>query len=149
MEQSQFDSGRLSPPRPSTLMLDNGQAMELDNDYRDLENNQIINYSPPTQIRNKKKKKRAADIPVKKFIGELQLMYPLKHDSREIILFWYFLKTAFFLSTVSYSKNKTSEKPAHSKCSVYIHMVVNVMLACELFLGKHLLYWCKKYQNVI
>lgn len=55
-------------------MLDNGQAMELDNDYRDLENNQIINYSPPTQIRNKKKKKRAADIPVKKFIGEFKLM---------------------------------------------------------------------------
>jgi len=69
VEQSQFDSGRLSPPRPSTLMLDNGQEMELDNDYRDSENNHI-NYSPPTQIRNKKKKKRAADIPVKKFNGE-------------------------------------------------------------------------------
>lgn len=70
VEQSQFDSGRLSPPRPSTLMLDNGQAMELDNDYRDLENNPIISYSPPTH-RNKKKKKRAADIPIKKFNGKL------------------------------------------------------------------------------
>lgn len=74
MEQSHFDSGRLSPPRPSTLMLDNGQAMELDNDYHDFDNNQIINYSPPTQLRNKKKKKRAADIPIKKFNGEFEML---------------------------------------------------------------------------
>lgn len=62
-------SGRLSPP--STLMLDNGQAMELDSDYsHDMENNRIItnnNVGSPNQNRNRKKKKRAADIPVKKF----------------------------------------------------------------------------------
>jgi len=56
--------GRLSPLRPSTLMLDNGQAMDLDTDYRDSENNLT---STPNMPRNRKKKKRAADIPVKQF----------------------------------------------------------------------------------
>jgi MAP kinase interacting serine/threonine kinase len=57
--------GRLSPPRPSTLMLDNGQTMDLDTDYRDIENN--ITNTNSNMPRNRKKKKRAADIPVKKF----------------------------------------------------------------------------------
>lgn len=58
--------GRMSPPRPTTLMLDNGQAMEFDNDLRDIENNPVI-LSSTHMPRNRKKKKRAADIPVKKF----------------------------------------------------------------------------------
>lgn len=65
VDQSSSFSNRLSPPRPTTLMLDNGQAMELDSDFRDCENNQILSN---TNInRNRKKKKRAADIPIKKF----------------------------------------------------------------------------------
>ncbi|XP_052774614.1 MAP kinase-interacting serine/threonine-protein kinase 1-like [Mya arenaria] len=64
-------TGRLSPPRPSTLMLDNGQEMDLDMEMLDEEynfNNNNNNTSRTTQQRNRKKKKRAADIPVKKFI---------------------------------------------------------------------------------
>lgn len=60
--------GRLSPPRPSTLMLDNGQTMDLDTDYRDSENN--FTNTTTNMPRNRKKKKRAADIPVKKFNGK-------------------------------------------------------------------------------
>ena len=62
--------GRMSPPRPTTLMLDNGQAMDLDNDLRDLENNNQVILTSTHMPRNRKKKKRAADIPVKKFKGE-------------------------------------------------------------------------------
>lgn len=51
-------------------MLDNGQAMDFDMDFRDCENNQILNNSNTN--RNRKKKRRAADIPVKKFNGEFQ-----------------------------------------------------------------------------
>ncbi|KAL4236439.1 MAP kinase-interacting serine/threonine-protein kinase 1 [Mactra antiquata] len=65
VDQSPSFSSRLSPPRPSTLMLDNGQAMDMDMDFRDCENNQILNC--PNTNRNRKKKRRAADIPVKKF----------------------------------------------------------------------------------
>ena len=64
---------RLSPPRPTTLMLDNGQEMDLDTDFIDCENNQILNKNNSNKNlqRNRKKKKRAADIPVKKFNGKL------------------------------------------------------------------------------
>lgn len=67
VDQSPSLLERLSPPRPSTLMLDNGQAMELDEDYRDCENNQILQSSNKMINRNRKKKRRAADIPVKRF----------------------------------------------------------------------------------
>lgn len=65
-------NNRLSPPRPSTLMLDNGQEMDMDSDFRDSENNnEFFNLSfgsnKLNNSRNRKKKKRAADIPVKKF----------------------------------------------------------------------------------
>lgn len=60
----------MSPPRPTTLLLDNGQAMELDSDLRDNENNPVLLTSTHAP-RNRKKKKRAADIPVKKFKGEI------------------------------------------------------------------------------
>ena len=53
-------------------MIDNGQEMEMDTDFRDCENNQILNHNNSNRNlqRNRKKKKRAADIPVKKFNGE-------------------------------------------------------------------------------
>lgn len=70
MDQSPTFTNRLSPPRPSTLMIDNGQEMELDMELTDSENNQILNHKNNNcrnLQRNRKKKKRAADIPVKKF----------------------------------------------------------------------------------
>lgn len=72
MDQSPTFINRLSPPRPTTLMIDNGQDMELDTDITDCENNQILNTNNNNRNlnRNRKKKKRAADIPVKKFNGE-------------------------------------------------------------------------------
>ena len=60
----------MSPPRPSTLMLDNGQDMELDSDFRDIENNPVILTSTHTP-RNRKRKKRASEKPAKKFEGKL------------------------------------------------------------------------------
>ncbi|KAL3868995.1 hypothetical protein ACJMK2_041733 [Sinanodonta woodiana] len=71
MQVEQKPVYRLSPPRPTSL-LDNGLNMDMDNDFRDMENhdlrdvenNQILNRNAQ---RNRKKKKRAADIPVKKF----------------------------------------------------------------------------------
>lgn len=59
-------NNRLSPPRPTTLMLDNGQEMDMDSMYRDIENNEFLNTSSNLP-RNRKKKKRARDIPIKKF----------------------------------------------------------------------------------
>ncbi|XP_060593426.1 MAP kinase-interacting serine/threonine-protein kinase 1-like isoform X2 [Ruditapes philippinarum] len=69
VDQSPSFINRLSPPRPTTLMIDNGQEMEMDTDFRDCENNQILNHNNSNKNlqRNRKKKKRAADIPVKKF----------------------------------------------------------------------------------
>ncbi|KAH3773574.1 MAP kinase-interacting serine/threonine-protein kinase 1-like isoform X2 [Dreissena polymorpha] len=65
VEQKSAFNDRLSPRRPSTLLLDNGQEMDMDFLEVDHENNRITTTS--TQNRNRKKKKRAADIPVKKF----------------------------------------------------------------------------------
>jgi hypothetical protein len=72
VDQSPSFINRLSPPRPTTLMIDNGQEMEMDTDFRDCENNQILNHNNSNKNlqRNRKKKKRAADIPVKKFNGK-------------------------------------------------------------------------------
>lgn len=77
VDQNPIFSERLSPPRPSTLMLDNGQEMEFDLNDMLFNDNNNNSCESNTQNRNRKKKKRAADIPVKKFNGKSSL-YILK-----------------------------------------------------------------------
>lgn len=79
----QLDSSstsRPSPPRPNSLMLDNALTMEMEMVFSDMDNNNHLNR----QKGSRKKKRRAADIPVKKFDGECLIIY---HTSRTELTF--------------------------------------------------------------
>ncbi|XP_067679424.1 MAP kinase-interacting serine/threonine-protein kinase 1-like isoform X2 [Haliotis asinina] len=67
LEMTKLDSSstsRPSPPRPNSLMLDNALTMEMEMVFSDMDNN---HNHLNRQKGSRKKKRRAADIPVKKF----------------------------------------------------------------------------------
>lgn len=57
---------RKSAARPTSLDLDNALTMDMDGIFPDMDNN---NLHQPTQ-NSRKKRRRAADIPVKRFLGK-------------------------------------------------------------------------------
>ena len=57
----------VSVARPGTLDLDNALPTDMDSVFPDMDNN---NLHPSSATRNSRKKRRRADMPVRKFLGK-------------------------------------------------------------------------------
>ena len=62
---------RTSAARPNSLDLDNALPTDMESVFPDMDNN---NLHPSSATRNSRKKRRRADMPIKKFIGKFSFV---------------------------------------------------------------------------